>query len=235
MKEGSGAFWHRPEGRAFQEKRGEFCVLELFYPARCMLCGARMERRRPRLCTDCLRRSIGWDGVCRTLAPGLDCVAASLYSETAGAVHRFKFAGRRDYAPDMARLMAAAWLRQKRPRPDAVTWVPVSLLRGLLRGYDQSALLARELGRLLELPVRPMLRKRRHTPRQSRLPGDEARTRNVRGAYEARRVPPEVKRLLLVDDVVTSGATLREAARTLSGQTEEITALCFATRRVEGR
>ena len=99
---------------------------------------------------------------------------------------------------------------------DAVTWVPVSKKRLKKRGFDQAELLARTAGRALDLPAAALLRKCRHTQPQSGLEEESARRANALGAYEL--LPGgklEGKRVLLVDDVVTSGATLSECGRVL--------------------
>ena len=99
---------------------------------------------------------------------------------------------------------------------DTVTWVPVSPRRLRQRGYDQARLLAEEAARVLEVPALPLLSKGRNTEAQSGLDGDAARRANVLGVYEA--VDPERisgHRILLVDDICTTGATLAECARVL--------------------
>ena len=99
---------------------------------------------------------------------------------------------------------------------DLLSWAPLSRKRLRRRGYDQARLLARAVGERLNVPVTPVLVKRRDIPAQSGLLEQAARRANVLGAYEL--LPgAEVtgRRVLLVDDVVTSGATLSECARVL--------------------
>ena len=99
---------------------------------------------------------------------------------------------------------------------DLITWVPLSKKRLRERGYDQARLLAQRMGEVTGLPVAAALAKTRNTRTQSRLGQDASRRANVLGAYACR---PEVelagKRVALVDDVVTSGATLAECAACL--------------------
>ena len=97
-----------------------------------------------------------------------------------------------------------------------VTWVPVSPRRLRQRGYDQARLLAESACRLWETKPLPLLRKTVHNPAQSGLKEAAARRANVLGVYEA--VDPERisgHRILLVDDICTTGATLAECARVL--------------------
>ena len=99
---------------------------------------------------------------------------------------------------------------------DTVTWVPVSPRRLRQRGYDQARLLAESACRLWETKPLPLLRKTVHNPAQSGLKEAAARRANVLGVYEA--VDPERisgHRILLVDDICTTGATLAECARVL--------------------
>ena len=199
----------------------------VLFPASCVLCGTPVPASEPRLCTDCLRRTAEWDGFRLPLSDSCACIAAARYSDTAGTVKAFKFQGHREYAHTLAWMTARAWARQGAPAGAAVSWVPVSPLRRFVRGYDQSRLLAQALGELLGLPVYPVLRKKRHTPKQSRIADAKKRAKNVRGAYTALE-PGRGRHILLADDVITTGATLREAAGTLEAAGWRCTALCFA-------
>ena len=101
-------------------------------------------------------------------------------------------------------------------RFDLVTWVPVSKKRKRERGYDQAELLAKEVCRLWGAePVRT-LEKMQDNPAQSGLTSAEERRANVLGVYEAvNREQLTGKRVLLVDDILTTGSTASEAARVL--------------------
>ncbi|MBR2309792.1 MAG: ComF family protein [Oscillospiraceae bacterium] len=99
---------------------------------------------------------------------------------------------------------------------DVLTWVPVSSLRRLTRGYDQAELIARALGQELGMTPVPGIIKKRHTKPQSGIHDREMRRANVFNAYEG--INPSQfagKRVLLVDDVVTTGSTAAECAKTL--------------------
>ena len=99
---------------------------------------------------------------------------------------------------------------------DCVTWAPLSRKRRRERGYDQGELLARAMAKRLGLPAAATLVKARHTQPQSGLDSAEARRANALGAYAILNGAEVAgKRVLLADDVVTSGATLSECARTL--------------------
>ena len=107
-------------------------------------------------------------------------------------------------------------LQSELPEFDLVTWVPISRLRRFRRGYDQGELLARALSRELDICCLPALKKIRHNRRQSGIVGQAERRANVLGAYRpvnADRICG--MRILLVDDILTTGATLGECAREL--------------------
>lgn len=100
-------------------------------------------------------------------------------------------------------------------RGDIVVPVPLHRRRRRQRGYDQAHLLARAIGAAAALPLAPALVKVRDRPPQSSL-GLSGRRRNAAGAYRARRQPPlGGKRVILVDDVFTTGATAEACARVL--------------------
>ena len=97
-----------------------------------------------------------------------------------------------------------------------LTWTPVSRARKRKRGYDQSALLCREIGIHLRLESMQTLRKIKDSPAQSTLTDAAQRRANVSGAYRAERSECFAgKRVLIIDDIVTTGATLAECSRTL--------------------
>jgi ComF family protein len=95
---------------------------------------------------------------------------------------------------------------------EVVSWVPLSRHRKGKRGFDQAEVLARALATRLSLPVRPLLRRTRDTAAQARMGGVERRGA-LAGAFVARAEPPAS--VLLVDDVLTTGATAGACARTL--------------------
>ncbi|WP_313233286.1 ComF family protein [Stenotrophomonas acidaminiphila] len=151
-------------------------------------------------------------GACQGARSPLAAVhAALLYAAPAdGLLRRFKFHG------DLAagRLLAQLMHARLAPvaRPQALVPVPLHLSRLRRRGYDQALELARPLGRALQLPVLAGLHRTRATPPQSALDA-AARRRNLRQAFAARgRLPTHVA---LVDDVMTTGATVQAAARAL--------------------
>lgn len=132
------------------------------------------------------------------------------------SIRRFKFGNARSYADVYARLLAMR-LQDVFPEAfDLLVWVPVSGLRKLKRGYDQTELIAKALAKELGMPATPVLKKIRHTPPQSGLRDAAQRRANVLGAYAVRSHQSLAgKRVLLLDDVLTTGATASECARVL--------------------
>ncbi len=161
----------------------------------------------------------GAAGFCDACAPLLEPApgelprAALLYGgPLADALRRFKYGGRSELASVLAPLLldeASAVARDV----SAVVPVPLHARRERERGFNQSALLARPIARMFGLPFAPgALRRVRHTPPQASL-DMKRRLSNVRAAFRA--VGPAPKRVLLIDDVRTTGSTLAECARAL--------------------
>jgi ComF family protein len=144
--------------------------------------------------------------------------AAVRYDETARTmVQAFKYGDRLDLAPAMGRWMATAG-RELLGEADALVPVPLHWRRLWSRRFNQAATLAQTVSRISDVPVAHDLLKRMRATRQQVGLTQAERARNVQGAF---RVPREArgdvrgKRLLLVDDVLTSGATLDTCARIL--------------------
>jgi predicted amidophosphoribosyltransferase len=151
-------------------------------------------------------------------------MTACLYEGAArNIVRAFKYAGADYLAPKLARSIPIPGLDDP---PEAVIAVPSTRRERREKGFEPAALLAAALARRAGLPLRgDVLRKTRETRRQARLSLPERR-RNVAGAFESGRAPT---RVLLVDDVVTSGATLAACARALvRAGARRVTAAAFA-------
>jgi ComF family protein len=120
-------------------------------------------------------------------------------------------------------------------RFDLITWIPVSEETLKKRGYDQARLLAEALGQLLQTPVLAALAQPRAKVPQSTLLSPQARRENVKGCF-ALRNPAALKgkRILLIDDVITTGATLEEACETLChAEVQEVVCATFCRARKE--
>ncbi|HET7181870.1 MAG TPA: hypothetical protein VFI15_06515, partial [Candidatus Limnocylindrales bacterium] len=134
------------------------------------------------------------------------------------ALHALKYDGERRLAPPMGAAIARRWERAGMAG-DAFVPVPASPDRVRERGYDQAALLAGEAARRLRLPMLPVLERTRATTAQFDL-DRAARASNLGGAFRVSpqrgsSTPVAGRWLVLVDDVVTTGATLAACASTL--------------------
>ena len=190
-------------------------LLGLFFPPKCVLCRKLLKEEENALCPAC-RISAPRFSRRKSKPQFLDSFAAVWYYEDSvrSSLLRYKFGGLRAYGEPYARLLADKLRKEETSDFDMLVWIPISRLRRLRRGYDQVELIARTLSRELDLPLVCALKKIRHTRPQSRIKGFEKRKANVLGAY---RVISSVegKKILLLDDIVTTGATMAEAARML--------------------
>lgn len=194
-------------------------TLDLLFPPKCPFCRVLLEKESQGLCPKCqmtLPWLIGPNGT-RPLRGTEGCVSPLAYDGlVVDAIHRYKFSGLRCYHKVFGQLMAQCAVDHQLTAADGVTWAPLSKKRLRERGYDQARLLAQDVGQLLDIPVVSTLRKVRHIPPQSERQDAAERKTNVAGAYAmAPKADVKGKRLILVDDVVTSGATLEECVQQL--------------------
>ncbi len=142
-------------------------------------------------------------------------------------IHALKYSGLSAVAPLMGEEMAGLML-QWAPGVSAIVPVPMARSRERRRGYNQSELLAREISRCTGIPVAGRALVRRAGPSQVEQPDEAARRANVRDAFAAGREPVGDS-VLLVDDVMTTGATLDACARVLrSAGADRVYGLTFA-------
>ena len=192
-------------------------LLDLFFPPKCPFCGKVLDHAG--ICPAC-EKALPWTeegaGV-RELPGGVRCAAPLWYEgKVREGLLRFKFQGARAAAGPLGELVARCAAERFSGAFDVVTWVPVSRRRLRSRGYDQARLLAESACRLWEVRPEQLLQKITDNPAQSGLTEEAARRANVLGVYEAAE-PERIQgyRILLVDDICTTGATLAECARTL--------------------
>lgn len=192
-------------------------MLRILYPPKCVLCARFLTKEETDLCHNCRQNTDSFPGS-KTKIPFVAHWTSLWYykDDVRNSIHRFKFGNRRYYAEIYGRLLAVRLYESSYTDADMITWVPVSGLRRFQRGYDQSKLLAAALGKELSLPVVRLLKKARHTPPQSTLSHAPQRRANVLGAYKIKNAcQVSGKRILLLDDVITTGATASECAKVL--------------------
>ena len=178
-------------------------LLDLLYPPRCVFCRKLLKDDETDICRKC-----------RATVPMMD-----------GAVKRGSFFKRCDSLYEYTGDVAASLKRYKQLAMlllregadfDVLTWAPISAKRRRQRGYDQTRLLAEAVANELGVSCVQTLKKKRDNPAQSSQKNAEARRANVLNVYCA--VEPERfagRRILLIDDIITTGATLSECSRVL--------------------
>ena len=191
-------------------------LLQLLYPPKCVLCRKLLGEEETDLCAQCRADTPEITGAKRKL-PYLAKWTALWYYEGSvrSSILRYKFRGSRGYCQSYGKLLAMKLL-QEDIAFDILTWVPISRRRKWSRGYDQVALIAQVVARELGISLVCTLKKSRHNRPQSKLKGSAERRANVLGVY--RVLDPQAiagKRILLLDDILTTGATVSECARTL--------------------
>ena len=192
-------------------------LMELLFPPKCVLCRKLLKSGEIDLCRECRADAPEYAGK-KINIRFLDSFAAVWYYEgnVRRSLLRFKFYNARSYGVSYGRILAMRLQREYPDGFDMLTWVPVSRLRKLRRGYDQVELLAKAVGRELGLSPVPTLKKIRNNRPQSRLKDPAARRANVLGAYRLLEgAAVKGQRVLLLDDILATGATAGECARVL--------------------
>ena len=192
-------------------------ILNLLFPPKCVLCGKHLAKEETDLCHSCREEmpDLGKGKFKYSFLAGWTCIW--YYKDNVRlSLLRFKFRNRRSYGNAYGRLLAMQLQKQGMTDFDILTWAPISPLRKLKRGYDQCELLAQAVARELGTEAVRTLKKVRNAPPQSTIRSAAARRANVLGAYRVvSDIPLEGKRVLLLDDIITTGATVSECARVL--------------------
>lgn len=209
-------------------------LLSLFFPPLCVHCQDLTSALKTKLCPTCLEQMslLEVEGRCRRCfaetengacqkcrkrgSPFRRMAAAFEYTGPAAAlVQQLKFGRRQELAKDLAAWMVVQFMRLEVPLPDIIVPVPQPLARTLTRGFSQSLLLARELGTLLDRPVMDLLKKKSGDFPQTGLTRAQRESLAADAISWKSHCSISDKIVLLVDDVMTTGSTLRLSGRTL--------------------
>lgn len=202
-------------------------LLTLLFPHKCFLCG-RVLPDTGWLCKGCILPEA--DGLCRCGMEPDSCICDEADYDSASAplwytagvrhgIHRFKYDGRAYYAAFLGELMADRIRLDLGGAPfDFVTFVPMHPRKRRARGYCQSQLLAKEIARRLDIPMEGTLRHTGNRKAQMEQKGLAKRRENALRSFENGEGDLSGMRLLLVDDVLTTGSTASCCARLLKEQ-----------------
>lgn len=207
-------------------------VLDTIFLRRCVLCRTQLSSKQP-VCNECARWILAQTPIVRRQNGKLFSVSPFAYEGNVRmALQRFKFYHQDYYASTFAEWMTLALCQATKETFDLATWVPIGFFRNWHRGYDQGKLLCRKVAQLQGIEMKRCLVKRYDNRKQSSVRGAE-RWKNIENVYRTcRDLDLRGKRVLLVDDVTTTGATLRKCAQLLRrAGAKEVICLTFASTR----
>ncbi len=208
---------------------------EIVFPNKCMICGKLLAHPKEPFCNACeehiysqaackrcgkLFAEVDTCPYCEAMPEGVTRIRAlfpyvDFYKES---VLRWKYKGVRKYRKGYAKLIAQMLLQDTTLHYDAIVPVPIAPNRYEVRGFNQAGDLAREIGVLTSKPVYDLLRRTKRTKPQSACTKQE-RLGNVSHTMQMTApLPSAVHTILLVDDIYTTGSTVRECIRAINAQ-----------------
>lgn len=192
--------------------------LDILFPPKCVFCRKVLKNSRETVCADCLAELpyTGNNGLQNGDFFSV-CLSPLYYEDDVrSSLLRYKFKECTGYADTYGKMLADCVKEELGGRYDMISWVPLSRKSLKKRGYDQAKLLALAMAVELADAAVSTLVKKRETKKQSSLGSAEKRRANIFGAYAVPdRELVEGKRILLIDDIITTGSTLSECARML--------------------
>ena len=214
-------------------------LLDLIYPRRCPACDEivtpfgekihaacirKLALQKPPWCLKCGKHIIGDDSstICEDCKKGKHQFirGRSLYNykDISASIYRFKYYGRQEYAEYYAEQIVE-YLGDfiKRVNPDALIPVPIHRKRFLKRGYNQAAVLSKQISKLSKIPTLDGFVKRTKNTRPLKLLDASERQKNLQKAFIVPRNDVKLKTTIIIDDIYTTGATIDEVARALKG------------------
>lgn len=210
-------------------------LLQLLFPCRCPVCDEIVANRGEKICMKCLGKmkllTPPWCMKCGKKLPEegeycSDCRnrkhrfvrgrALYEYETAALSIYRFKYGGRREYAKVYGEQMAlflGDYIRNI--NPDCLVPVPLHKRRRLVRGYNQAEVLAKAVGERLKIPVRSDLVVRKKNTKPLKYENTDGRQNNLKKAFIMARNDVKLKRVIIVDDIYTTGSTVDALAGVL--------------------
>jgi len=191
-------------------------IIQLVFPQRCPYCRELVEDTEY-ACEKC-RKEMPQNGIYQGISGGYRCASVLPYIDNyKRAILRFKFHEKTQHKKQFAKIMYDEVLRYYDDMVfDYVTFVPMHKKALKKRGYNQCKLLAEELSILMGIPCVEIIEKTKHTTAQHDLSASKRKT-NLKGAF--RIIDKKLikdRSILLIDDIVTTGSTLSECAKTIS-------------------
>lgn len=174
---------------------------------RCFVCGKQLYDSEEEYCTDCknkkhfFKQGVGVFGYDEKIK----------YS-----MYRFKYSNKREYAKFFGEVIASRYGYVIRHwNPDVIIPIPLYKIKYLQRGYNQAELIARELGKRLNIPIDTYLLQRNKKTKAMKALNDEERVKNLQNAFKLSDNIVKYNKVLLVDDIYTTGATIDACAKVL--------------------
>ena len=196
-------------------------ILDVLYPKKCLGCG----REGNYICNKCELFMIESENVLY-LVKHIPMTSVWEYNGVVKEIiHKIKYRGVSDAIKELVGRFVVVMGRSPENFNDllhyiyeekpVITYVPIHWRRKRKRGFNQSEIIAKELGKIFNLPVVKMLKKVKNTKSQTKL-NEKERLENVRDSFGVQKgLPLQMRNILLVDDVSTSGATMNECCRVL--------------------
>lgn len=172
----------------------------------CLKCGKQLKKEEKEYCSDCERIRHIFDAG----------ISLYDYGSMADSVFRFKYTGRTEYASFYGKDLyekKAYWLKQL--RPDALVPVPIHFSRMRRRGYNQAALIARELSKYSGIPVREHLVRRSSRTQPLKDLSHAERQNNLKRAFKICQNDVKLNTIVIIDDIYTTGSTIDSMAKVL--------------------
>lgn len=205
-------------------------LLDLIFPKKCLGCHQEGEW----ICESCFQKILKEKSIIRQLK-NLRVYACGSYKTKIfqNIINYLKYHGITDLAPEGAKIMVSLISTNDNQNFDLITSIPLHRKRLNQRTFNQAELLAREISKLLKIEYADLLNRQRYSESQTHL-SDEERRKNVERIFIPIKTQAQKmigKKILLIDDVVTSGATIEEAAKILiKNGVYKVTGLCLASR-----